>query len=1490
MYKDRDVELTLQKSGYDTLLDRWMDMEKSVAASHRDLEIANACITKLQKELFIQPHNIQRVHELENEISMYKLKTKEIESESIARIERSEYQCVHHQQECEFIRKQLDNQSKTLHNVSKNFATNEEQLKDARTKITQLEDKIKSYQEYQPSSSSTSSTSSTSSPSSFVISSSDDNSHRLENELKECRTSLRHSSEFKADVDRFLELLHSMSAERDRYRQELQAMQSSKSCTMEDELKQTVLALTHEKIANDLLSEERCNLLQLIEAKDEEMKRKVIELDEIMKINRSLFVPLPLYTQGFAPLIPSPDGINNRIHDEVTLESFDNTGAHIKDDVHDRLDFELREAWREISALKTQDKTSKKMIEDLHTKLLAGKSAEEKLKRDLEGITVADSGHVQELERYKAIVAEMKQEADEEIGALKEALESTSKVLAAEKSAEEKLKRDLEGITVADSGHVQELERYKAMVAEMKQEAEEEIGALKEALESERRIPEVGNSSTQTDLSFERHVGVDAAVAVDTNKTEVAELLEELKMMKMNINTLTYGIEEKESMYITEITRLKSLVSESMHLNKVNEFEEVIAELKKQIIELRGTVEEKDKSLLKMAKDKEELIASKAAELEYLIGEKEIIEKSYRDLALIHSACDDALLASKMETAAVLSEVGEQVPLDGADLNIQESNGVIKQLRSEVEAVGSDNEKLKLQLSQLQKELADTQEKLIDSERVARIQANLFESQKSDASSAVTMSEEIQKYEALITSLRGDILAMQSSEKKDIDKLEQVVSTLKADLQTLQTSAAKSESEHISTISNLKDEIQTLKSSKEELVCKLMESQINAKSNVGKTEELQKWREKAEDIIASHTAKLDEKDKQIAQFEANYKPLGDKIVSMSQDIALKDEEKHELEIQIQILQKTNNEMCEISKVLESELLQLKKEHNNSYQLYVTTREELKSTANKYKIAKKKIHLLETLSNKNNERMGQLKEVQEEVTQDKIVMGNIGATASEEMITLPAEVALAKEKSNSSASTSASPSTSGPMTSENMTKRVHFETPVKDTSPSQGLETELEIDNIFAFTPEYELRQISSTKAPESATTKSVFRRTLSPLLKSASYAVKNGKKDTHLHVEGEKNDITTTMTELRAVAMIQVLFRAFMTRRKAAKARGALMAHSIQMKVLGAENLLDKSVTSASIFDFSSTPLPSTYTLINVLDLTAAATPDAALGTQRGSSKKHNRKNKQLIDVTRTSVVTSSIHPQWNQEVQLTIKGNPRDILLICNVFSSNIMIEDTFMGQSVLKLSEHPEIYDRTGDTSIVLKVPLTKNDENYPIYTEDGSQLSISSPGASSLPLDAYMRVSMHVPLIFGNMCGWFKQVEKDIFGNVVGKDIYVTLCDGVINCYDDDKKKNLHRSISCRDVQALEEFMYDQLEIPFEAISIRLRPSDMLSLKDAGSGDTDDFIKARGLLVPGEELVWGWANDTMICKQHWRKALINSHGKGFVVEDHDDTQCQR
>ena len=275
--------------------------------------------------------------------------------------------------------------------------------------------------------------------------------------------------------------------------------------------------------------------------------------------------------------------------------------------------------------------------------------------------------------------------------------------------------------------------------------------------------------------------------------------------------------------------------------------------------------------------------------------------------------------------------------------------------------------------------------------------------------------------------------------------------------------------------------------------------------------------------------------------------------------------------------------------------------------------------------------------------------------------------------------------------------------------------------------------------------------------------------------------------------------------------------------------------------------------------------LINIKsanDLTSAPsylypTPDPYI-VVNSIAKPHGAKAKKLTPLfasTQTSICKHTYNPQWHEDISVSILGHG---YLTFNVFSASFS-GDSFLGQAVVDLMKCPEVYGST--EPMQLKVPILA--PNFMVYSVDGKLMNGLVPADG---IKGFLNIALRVPPVFGNMCGWFRQIENSVlaFGDIVSEKYWVELSEGALIIRDSPKGGKVIRTISCKLITDVEEIVYDKLEIAIEALKITVLSS----------------TKEEGAPVTVEELIWGWGSDKSKLKAAWRKALVHTHGSGVII----------
>ena len=129
--------------------------------------------------------------------------------------------------------------------------------------------------------------------------------------------------------------------------------------------------------------------------------------------------------------------------------------------------------------------------------------------------------------------------------------------------------------------------------------------------------------------------------------------------------------------------------------------------------------------------------------------------------------------------------------------------------------------------------------------------------------------------------------------------------------------------------------------------------------------------------------------------------------------------------------------------------------------------------------------------------------------------------------------------------------------------------------------------------------------------------------------------------------------------------------------------------------------------------------------------------------------------------------------------------------------------------------------------------------------------------------LSVSLSIPSVYKNMCGWFWNVHPYVNGfgydDITGDKIWVVVKNKIIRIYDspfDMSKATM--TFSTLDVLDLEETTYDKLEIKLQGVKLIVEEDD------------PDAVTVGAPKIP-KEYMWAWGDDAASLKGLWRRALI-------------------
>lgn len=100
----------------------------------------------------------------------------------------------------------------------------------------------------------------------------------------------------------------------------------------------------------------------------------------------------------------------------------------------------------------------------------------------------------------------------------------------------------------------------------------------------------------------------------------------------------------------------------------------------------------------------------------------------------------------------------------------------------------------------------------------------------------------------------------------------------------------------------------------------------------------------------------------------------------------------------------------------------------------------------------------------------------------------------------------------------------------------------------------------------------------------------------------------------------------------------------------------------------------------------------------------------------------------------------WDENLRLSLSGSG---VLTLNAFSKNLSGTDTFLGQTLVRLDDLDCLYDGN-----MCDITLRFCEKTVPVYDTLGSPVVTSN----HCGINGDVSISIHIPSIFRNMCGWF------------------------------------------------------------------------------------------------------------------------------------------
>lgn len=259
--------------------------------------------------------------------------------------------------------------------------------------------------------------------------------------------------------------------------------------------------------------------------------------------------------------------------------------------------------------------------------------------------------------------------------------------------------------------------------------------------------------------------------------------------------------------------------------------------------------------------------------------------------------------------------------------------------------------------------------------------------------------------------------------------------------------------------------------------------------------------------------------------------------------------------------------------------------------------------------------------------------------------------------------------------------------------------------------------------------------------------------------------------------------------------------------------------------------------------------------------PDVFILANTFSTKK-KKKNGEEIKVqhcdstNKTRTIIGNQNPVFEEEFTAASVGSGKIVL---NVMSEHTLWAPTLVGQAVI---EQKKYWDLMAGKPKKFLLPLKQKTEQ--IYDQTGTEMAVSN---AAEPVVGFLCVSVSIPTVYHNMCGWFWDIHDYINSfaqwDTTGSKIWVVVKDNIIRVYDNPYDGKLKKTINTTDVMGMDVANYDKLEIKVEGVKLDIEVGPENARKRA-------------------ELMWAWGDDSGRLKGLWKRALIAHHKAPSVLKE--------
>ena len=128
-----------------------------------------------------------------------------------------------------------------------------------------------------------------------------------------------------------------------------------------------------------------------------------------------------------------------------------------------------------------------------------------------------------------------------------------------------------------------------------------------------------------------------------------------------------------------------------------------------------------------------------------------------------------------------------------------------------------------------------------------------------------------------------------------------------------------------------------------------------------------------------------------------------------------------------------------------------------------------------------------------------------------------------------------------------------------------------------------------------------------------------------------------------------------------------------------------------------------------------------------------------------------------------------------------------------------------------------------------------SHVVHDTSGAKINLSPAGNPQ----GYINISINIPSIYHNMCGWFWEIKDDFIRGTTGEKMWVVLHDQQLFCYSNPYDSILRHTVDCKMITDIVESVYDKMEIKVDGLIIKI------------------FNEENGVKKKSE-LYWAWGDD--------------------------------